>query len=229
MARDRDDRDDRDEEDRPRRRSRRDDDYEDDGPLPTGSPGGAKAAGIIWVCTGAIAALLTLFGLYQVTVVAGLGGPPAQLVCGTLFWAFVALVFLMVGIKTLNATSAEPLANGIGSIILGLIIGGLGGLLAVGSVIEAARFGPLGQYLMVVAVVLILYGVALIVAGILIIVARDEYNRYRRYRKALQREADDRAVRRSRDDEDDRPRRRPARDEQDGEDDRPRRRRDERD
>ena len=130
MARDRDDRDDRDEEeeDRPRRRRRReerdeDEVVEDRRPPQTTNPGSTKAAGIIWINTGVLKLLAT--AVDAVMSFGGAGGtPPAGIICGSVFGAFVGAVFLMVGIQTLNGSAKGTLANGIGSIIFAVLVGG---------------------------------------------------------------------------------------------------------
>lgn len=219
MARERDDRDDRDEDDRPRRRGERDDGY-DDRPRLTPldrSPGSTKAAGIIWVIMGS---LVLLNVLVSTAVNVSSGVPIGQLLCGLALPTLIGAVFLNVGIQTLNGSAKGTLANGIGSIIFAALIGGLGGLLLVGSAFlggvaaqgggpPGAAVGLLATIALVAAVLYLLTGAMLLVAGILAIKGKTDYLRWRLY---LKQQGGGSRDHRQDDEEDDRPRRRDRRD-----------------
>ena len=222
MARERDDRRDEDEEDdRPRRRPRPDDDEENEDrrptmPIQTTNPGSTRAAGIIWVIMGSLVLLVTALNL---TLGAGTGAGGAEMLCSAALPVLIGAVFLMVGIQTLNGSAKGTLGNGIGSIIFGVLIGGLGVILFYGAFFAGGGGGPgappavqqlgeaAGVIIMVVAVVYLLTGAMLLVAGILAIKGKTDYLRWRKYLR------DQKVHPRSRDwyqddEEDDRPRRR---------------------
>ena len=115
-------------------------------------PGAAKAAGIIWVITGA---LVLLRGL--VTLISNLHSLAFAL--GSIaIPAIFGIAFISVGVATTRGKAAGTLVNGIGSVVLGsmAVILGLGGMY---------YFIPLG--------------VALVAAGVLAITARGPYRKWR--------------------------------------------------
>src|SRR5262245_23984722 len=81
-------------------------------------PGGVKAAGILWIVFGVLA-LISYVLSFALTAGAQErpGSNPGGLSCGMLF----AVVFLVIGFQTLQGTAKGTLANGIGSIVFGLL------------------------------------------------------------------------------------------------------------
>ncbi len=149
-------------------------------PAPTAIPGSVRAAGIIWIVFGA---LILLNGAVMLLLLLTLTGPapPGQraglaggVLCGGLFVGLVGGVFIHVGVTTLAGTAKDTLGNGIGSIIFAALVGGSGML----------RLALLGANVveLVGALVNLLGGAALLVAGILALVGRDGYRAYRHAR-----------------------------------------------
>jgi hypothetical protein len=96
-------------------------------------------------------------------------------VCGVLFVALVGGVFVNVGVTSIRGTAKDTLGNGIGSILFGVLIGGLGvlGSLATGQILQA--------------VINLATSAGLFVAGVLALVGRPQYQAWRRQRKAFRR------------------------------------------
>jgi hypothetical protein len=237
--------DDFDDEDRPRRR-RRDADDDDDRPARRSRsrpafPGGAKAAGIVWIAFGSLGILSNIVSIAVTAGQAAAGGGQQYggVGCGIL----IAIAFLIVGIQTVKGTAPSMMGNGIGSLIFGalyLICGAI--LLAGGGMLAAGGPGKgggapagAGSLIMIIAAIPIVLGLALLLAGVLALMNKTAYEDWRaaqglgkgkkRRRTPEERDYDDRPRRRPRnEDDDDRPRRRPR--DEDDEDERPRRRRD---
>ena len=155
------------------------DDYDDyDSPDPSYGrrapfPTGVRIAGIIWVLFGAITILSSLAGF---VTQAGAGGG-GSIGCGL----FIPIAFLITGIQTVQGTAKGVLASAIGSIVFGLIYLAVPILLF--QLINQVRGGAAGPMppgvLQVVAGVMILAGVALLAAGGLALVNRQEYMAWR--------------------------------------------------
>jgi hypothetical protein len=108
------------------------------------------AAGIIWIIVGSMQSLLAI-GMAGLAVIAG-RAQSQLLAMGLVLAVVIALVsvaFLYVGVQTVRARARDTLGNGIGSIILGLLAAASGGAT--------------------------LAGLGLISAGILALVARNDY------------------------------------------------------
>lgn len=185
------------------------DDYEDrpgrDGP---GFPTGVLAAGIIWIGFGVLGVVGTLFNLVTVGAQAA-GGPQnpgagAGGCCGGL----VAIGFLVVGIQTVTGKAKDTSGNGLGSLGLAVLYGGVA--IVVGAFGAAGALGPppnnppgppnaggLQADVWVVAAVLGFFALLLAVAGVLALSGRSAYRAWRRAEGL------------------DRPRRRPPRDDED--------------
>lgn len=218
--------DDFDDEERPRRRRR--DDEDDDRPARRSRagapfPGGAKAAGIIWIGFGSLGILSNIVSIAVTAGQAAAGGGQQYggVGCGIL----IAIAFLIVGIQTVKGTAPSMMGNGIGSLIFGALYLICGAILLAGGGVLAARGGggagaPAGGLIMILAAIPIVLGLALLLAGVLALMNKTAYEDWRAAQglgKKRRRTAEER-------DYDDRPRRRP-RAEDDDEDERPRRRR----
>lgn len=144
-------------------------------------PGSVKAAGIIWIVFGGLVLLNGGINvLLQLAVVPrggpGAGGMVTGAVCGGLFVALIGGVFIHVGVQSLNGTAKDTLGNGIGSIIFAALIGGLG-------LITLVVAGVAGVWWAVLAAVInLLAGAGLLAAGVLALVGRDGYKRWRHWR-----------------------------------------------
>jgi hypothetical protein len=186
------------------------DDYDEPaaGPDHTGVPfpAGVKAAGIIWIGFGVLGLLgaATLF-VFMLAWAGGAGPAPAFCapVCLTLF----ALVFLLAGIETVKGKAKGILGNAVGSIIFGALYLGQ-------SAMYLTRWGgPRTAETLLSAALLAVLGLALVTAGILALVGKGAYEKWRsahgmdwgsrRSRRRTQEEQDF--------DDEDRPRRRPPR------------------
>lgn len=115
-------------------------------------PGIVLAAGIIWIIIGAPIVLFMLIPLLLAVLFGQLGGAGGALILITGLIAAFGAVFITVGVKTIRGTAADTLGNGIGSIIFGLLMGGLS--------LDLQHGGA---------------GLALIVAGVLALVGRAGY------------------------------------------------------
>src|SRR5262249_3071463 len=104
------------------------DDYEDydDRGIDRGVPfpAGVMAAGIIWIAFGVLGITSSILGFVLNAGRAAPGQGPSSGAgggCGLL----VAIAFLVVGIQTVKGTAKGSLGNGIGSVVFGLLYGGL--------------------------------------------------------------------------------------------------------
>lgn len=153
-------------------------------------PGSARAAGIIWIVFGGIILLNAAISLLIALALA----PPQErapamsgAVCGVLFAGLVGGVFIHVGIQTVGGTAKDTLGNGIGSLLIGVLLG----LCALGLMVAAELTGwrrpgvDLKAHDLIIAVVNLLAACGLVVAGVLALAGREGYREYRRYRKAI--------------------------------------------
>lgn len=139
-------------------------------------------AGVIWIVFGSLILvnaainLLLTFGM-----AAGGGAQAAGGMSSVLIGVLVGAVFIHVGVQSTRGTAKDTLGNGIGSIIFGLLNGGLGALLLVGAV---AAEGTAGLIAGILGGVSILGGIGLLAAGVLALVVREEYRAWRRAQRA---------------------------------------------
>lgn len=190
------------------------DDY-DDGPEMRHAPsfpGTVMTAGVLWIVFGSLVLLGLLLAVVGVALASMRMGPPNNnegammvMACGGLFFGLVGGGFLLVGVQTVRGTARDVLGNGIGSIVISLLVMGLG----VFPIVATLDRGPPGP--MLVGVFYVVVGLVLTLAGVLALSGRGDYRAWRRHRNDS----------RSRDDE---PRRRRYRDEEDDYRDAPRRR-----
>jgi hypothetical protein len=167
----------------PPQRRRDDDDWYEPQPGPRRKlPTTVLAAGIIWIVFGGLILLngvvmlaLMLFLAQRVGDRGAAGAYAVGGMCGVLFIALVGGVFVHVGVTSIRGTAKDTLGNGIGSILFGVLIGGLGvlGSLATGQILQA--------------VINLATSAGLLVAGVLALVGRPEYQAWRRQRKAFRR------------------------------------------
>jgi len=178
-------------------------------------PGTVRTAGIVWIVFGSLI-LLNLLGVLLITFVFVAGGGPGRegavggaLCVGGVIGLFGG-AFLFVGVQSVRGTAADTLGNGIGSIVIGLLV------LAAGAFTAAAADGAGNA---IGGGVNGLAGLALVLAGILALVGRGAYRDWRRANLPERRRRryddddryDDRPRRPRYRDEDDYPPRRPPR------------------
>ncbi|MBY0232598.1 MAG: hypothetical protein K2W96_25235 [Gemmataceae bacterium] len=160
-------------------------------PAKGGLPGSVHAAGLIWVIFGSLILLVRVTDLV-VTLNAQPGiipqGNPmvAGAMVGTVGVSFVGLIFIVLGVLTLNGTLGDILAVGIISLIVGVLCGGVSGLGFVQAVALSSNpmlkmFLPayLITLMFVVSGVGMLSGLAFLVAGILGLSGNEAYRRWR--------------------------------------------------
>jgi hypothetical protein len=156
------------------------------GPAPP-LPGSVKAAGIIWTVFGAL--ILLGFAVQVLTVLSV--APPDQrgaimggTFCVGLLVALFAGGFIFVGMQTLTGTAKDTLGNGIGSIIFAVLIGGSATALLLAVSGGRASVGETGPVWVAVLVLGIngTAAVALLAAGVLVLVGRDGYLAHREAR-----------------------------------------------
>lgn len=149
-----------------------------------------KAAGVMWIVYGCLILLNMVAVLLLSFVLASqMGGDVAAgaaggAVCVALFLGLIAAAFLFVGVQSVRGTARDTLGNAVGSIILGVLqFGG------------AALYGGMGQ--IVQAGVAAVAGGLLLIAGVLALMGRSDYRRWRQWQKARRdREAAERKARR---------------------------------
>jgi hypothetical protein len=90
--------------------------------------------------------------------------------CTGLFIGLIGGAFIFVGIQTILGIAKDTLGNGIGSIIFGVLNGGAG----LGQALTKEYFQSAVSFLC---------GIGLLTAGVLALVGRDGYKRWRRARR----------------------------------------------
>lgn len=171
--RDRDD-DDRDDDDRDDDRPRRYDD-EDDRRRVVPYPSMLRNAGYLWVIFGLI--ILVNGGINVMMSVGGAGGADQDAkvaggTCGILVVALLGGVFIHVGMQSINGTARDTMGNGIGSMIIGLLQAG-------GGVVY------LRADMMLPAVVSFVGCAGLMAAGVMAILARADYQEWKKQNKGV--------------------------------------------
>jgi hypothetical protein len=144
-----------------------------------------RIAAVTWVTIGALAVISAFLEFSQASA-EGRAGPPVEggvaavkkHVGGICCTFGIALAFIAVGHQTLYGKAKDTLGNGIGSILLGLLYLAVFILFIV---IEVA--GPAdrldGRGAMIFGIVSSTMGIALVTAGILALVGRTNYKRWR--------------------------------------------------
>jgi hypothetical protein len=163
--------------------------YDDEGPfLPEGPrfPGTVYAAGVTWIIFGCLILINAVVNLGM--SLSGVAGAPPQApgggagqaaggTCGAIFAALFGAAFLFVGVQSTQGKARDTLGNGIGSIIIGLLNGGAGTVMAIAGL---ALGGTGGLLLLVMGGISILGGLGLLVAGVLALAGREPYLAWRR-------------------------------------------------
>ncbi len=178
----------------------RDDDYDDDrddmrdpAPFPTK----VKIAGVIWIIFGVLGLLNTIYQIVSGAAAQQGGAGSAGPICGGLF----AIAFLLVGFQTVKGTAKGVMGNGIGSIVISLLLLLGAGVMLVGfafadQAAEAARkqqaqnpnannpianmdTDELKVMLLVTGGILLLQGGMLFIAGVLALLSKTEYQNWR--------------------------------------------------
>lgn len=168
----------------------RDDGYDDEadpddddapaGPVPF--PGIVRAAGIIWICVGA----LELVNAALTLVLAGVNQNPGG-ASGVCCSGGVGIAFLMCGMQTVTGKAKDTLGNGIGSIALGVLLLGAGVLIGFGGAFLGAnpganQNGPPPELFIIIGAITAVLGLTLILAGTLALVGRSRYREWREAR-----------------------------------------------
>ena len=197
----------------------------DEPPFPTK----VTVAGIAWIVFGGLIVVNILILLVVLAAARGMDRAGASEafgigVCLSAVLGLFAAGFIFVGVQSVRGTAPGTVGNGIGSLVFGLLNFGP----AVALLLRAsspARFPPsVSEYIQ--AGISSIFALALMVFGILALVAAPEYKVWRQFQKAKERWEYDRQYRRRRrrreelDEEDDRPPRR-RREEPEAEEDLP--------
>jgi len=139
-----------------------------------GFPVTVMAAGIFWIVLGAVLVLALLIALVGMFMAAQWRQEKGEVVfgglCTGLFIGLIGGAFIFVGIQTILGSARDTLGNGIGSIIFGILNGGAG----LGQVLIREYFQSAISFIC---------GVGLLTAGVLALVGRDGYKRWRRARR----------------------------------------------
>jgi uncharacterized membrane protein HdeD (DUF308 family) len=138
-------------------------------------------AGICWIVFGGL--ILCNLALLFFLMSQAAPGPErgAAMVGGVCGGAFIGLFgggFIFVGVQSIQGSAVDTLGNGIGSIIFSALV-----------MISGAA--QLANNLVIQAGVSFLFGAGLLAAGILALVGRTDYKRWRRFQKERRRYRDD--------------------------------------
>lgn len=134
-----------------------------------------QVAGVIWIVYGLVTLvnllflIVSLLGAGEEKPGAGQEAQGAAIALGIClgpFQALIGLVFIHVGLQSVRGRARDTLGNGIGSILFGLL-----------NLAGAARMGRGGDF--VLAGFCLLFGALLIGAGVLALMGRWEYRRWR--------------------------------------------------
>ena len=190
---------------------------EDEPPFPTK----VTVAGIAWIVFGGLIVVNLLIALVLLAAVSrsavGVDREQASSafavgICLSVLLGLFAAGFIFVGVQSVRGTAPGTIANGVGSIIFGLL-NFIPLFVLVVRANSPGRIPPgTGEYIQ--AGISSLFGLALIAVGAVAIAGAAEYKMWRQFRKAKERWEYDRQYRRQRrhreelDEEDDRPRRR---------------------
>jgi hypothetical protein len=158
------------------------DDYGIRGDLPAGGPPYPKtvtAAGVIWIVIGCVFLLHAVVNL--VLTIAGFGATrgfsTAQGMSVSAVGALFAAACLYVGVKSVRGTARDLLGNAVGSIIFALLGGG-SGIAGVRDGLEGE--GPAAIIEVSAGAIVLLVGLALLVAGVLALVGSKGCKAWRR-------------------------------------------------
>jgi hypothetical protein len=139
-------------------------------------PGKILAASIIWIVFGSLILLrqaLNLLIAFAFTPTLLREAVIWTGACPILFAGLIGGVFIHVGIQSIQGTAKDTLGNGIGSIIFAVLVAGIGIAFSVAS----SQFGLGGAAVQLV--VGMVEAAGLLTAGILALVARDQYRAWR--------------------------------------------------
>lgn len=200
----------------------RDDDYDDEdddrGPADRPAfPGIVRLAGIIWIGVGA----LELLNAAANVVLAGMNQNQNPGTAGGACCAVgVGIAFLVCGIQTVTGKAKDTLGNSIGSLVLGALILGLAALIGFGGAVLGANpnanaNGIAPGVFIAIAVFTGLMGLTLLLAGVLALMGRRQYQEWREANTPRKRRRARRRDDEEEDDDDDRPRRRRDDDDED--------------
>jgi hypothetical protein len=144
-------------------------------------PSSVRAAGVIWIVIGALilfnAAVQLLVTVASASTPQGGGAYAVGGMCVVILLALFGAAFIFVGVQTARGTAQDTLGNAIGSIIFGLLNGG-SGIVFIAS--GLTRGGGAGAVLVIAGLVSAIATIALVVAGIVALMGRENYKAWRR-------------------------------------------------
>jgi hypothetical protein len=156
------------------------DHHDEPKPLPADDvafPVAVRAAGIVWIIFGCLILLNAAVNFLLTAGAAAAGAPQvAGGTCGLLLAVLFGAVFIHVGIQSVRGTAKDTLGNGIGSIVIGALNMGIGGVLMAAGL---AAPGTASLIAVVGGGISILGGCGLIGAGILALAGRSAYRSWR--------------------------------------------------
>jgi hypothetical protein len=172
-----------DDDDRPSRRTRRTANF----------PAIVMVAGIIWIGMGSLNLIGTVVNLAQIGVNGGMPKQPpvanqpaanpqaaqAGGYCGVCLSGLIGLAFVIGGYQTVTGKGSDPIGYAIGSLAFGFLQLACGVVIAVaGNALPGAN--PLaGTFGIILGVVLLLFGLTLVLAGIFALMGRAAYKEWR--------------------------------------------------
>jgi len=161
-------------------------------PATPGFPRTVMAAGIIWITVGCLILLNMLMLLLLTFGPAAEGWREADAARSALMGLLLGLfgaAFIHVGVQSVRGTAHDTLGNGIGSIIFGLLQGGYASTLILGGLALGAALGGAALIIVFLAGISMLASTALLAAGVLALIGRQEYKDWRKWQKRLDKAA----------------------------------------
>ena len=125
-------------------------------PVESPFPKSVATAGIIWIIVGTMVIVMNCFGM-----TANSGAEAEASILAAMLYAIFAAAFIFVGIQSIVGAARDTLGNGVGSLVFG----------------SSAIYGS-EQYSLGVGYVA--FGIALFVAGVVALVGRSNYKKWRR-------------------------------------------------
>jgi hypothetical protein len=140
-------------------------------------PTTVKAAGVIWIVFGC---LILLNAAANLALSVGRAQAAGGMCTGWIAILFGA-VFIHVGVQSIRGTARDTLGNGIGSIIFGLLNGGIGALLLLGALATGRATALVPA---IIGGINLVSSVGLLAAGVLAILGREDYKAWRQMQKS---------------------------------------------
>jgi hypothetical protein len=164
-------------------------------------PRSVQVAGLFWIGFGCLILLNAAAGLVLTFAAGPNQGNAMGGVCSAGCSGLFAVAFLVVGVQTIKGTARDTLGNGIGSIGIGVLNMGAGGIMIAIAMSGAAQTAGFAT---IAGGISILGGIGLVVAGILALIGRSSYREWREenYPSTVRAEGRRRRKRRRRRDDD---------------------------